>query len=115
MKKVQLFAAAVVAVAMTACAAPAEEAEVMTSTKVTTTRKLPGFKLKKIPLPLVGGGISYFKAADAQRTTSIKTESSVRSTFLYASYPQIFLAYAAFSRNLISSTSALDKSSNTRP
>jgi len=29
MKKVQLFAAAVVAVAMTACAAPAEEAEVV--------------------------------------------------------------------------------------
>ena len=44
------------------------------------------------PLPHVGGGISYFRAADAERTTSFKTASSVRSTFLYASNPQIFLA-----------------------
>ena len=65
----------------------------MTSTKVTTTRKSPRFKsTKKIPLLQRSNGISYFNVAVAVRTTSFKTASSVRSTFLYASKPQMFLA-----------------------
>ena len=156
MKKVQLFAAAVVAVAMTACAAPAEEAEVVNeevteevvaeeevaeeadSTAEEATEEVAeeaaeeaaadeheGHDHQEVTKPyqakekshycVSSSGISYLRVVEAARTTSFKTTSSVRSTFLQASNPQMFLAQAAFKRNRISSMSVLDKSSKVNP